>query len=566
VQQTFAGGCPPGWAAEAGDCDPLDVLTHPNAPELPDDGVVQNCGGQELIPADDNGVFVAKTGDDANPGTMSEPKLTVQAGVGLAETLGRVVYIAGGTYKEEVTTSVSLFGGYDATDWSRSLDPEDVLIAPAWSKGEQRAVIVQATAPVALQTLYLHGGPGGDSTTGVEVDSGDVELVNDRIVGGAPVPSGAWGSSWGVRALAGRLVLVENTVYGGYSSGARDVSSCGVCSWSTAPAVFIGNDLDGGEAYAYDEYGQGNAGAVSHHGPALLRDNAIEAGTAGGNHPHCTASAMALALDDAAVLSGNAITGGLVSASDQANATAIYVGKTAELTANDISGGNVSALEGDAYAVKLYGVSTLADNVIRGGAGGGGLIFSYAVEAFAPTTLVNNTLAIGLAGSYNYGVRPWAGGVLVHNTIIPGDGLDRGPGLYLGGDVTLVNNILNWIFVIGGGTLVLQHNDVWDDAATCLLYNHDSGETIATIEALNACAWAGCNEAAGNISVDPLLLDPANGDYHLDATSLCIDAGVDPAAWYSGELADLDFEGDPRPSGDGWDIGADEYVEKAASR
>ncbi len=44
------------------------------------------------------------------------------------------------------------------------------------------------------------------------------------------------------------------------------------------------------------------------------------------------------------------------------------------------------------------------------------------------------------------------------------------------------------------------------------------------------------------------------GDYHLSAGSCCIDAGTSEGA------PDTDFEGDARPQGVGYDIGADEYL------
>ena len=58
-------------------------------------------------------------------------------------------------------------------------------------------------------------------------------------------------------------------------------------------------------------------------------------------------------------------------------------------------------------------------------------------------------------------------------------------------------------------------------------------------------------DRGGNISANPLLVF---GDIHLSAGSSCIDAGTCTGA------PPTDFEGDPRPSGAGCDIGADEFV------
>ena len=64
---------------------------------------------------------------------------------------------------------------------------------------------------------------------------------------------------------------------------------------------------------------------------------------------------------------------------------------------------------------------------------------------------------------------------------------------------------------------------------------------------------AGGWEGEGNIDADPLFVDPENGDFHLTVDSPCIDAGTLEGA------PEFDFEGDPRPQGDGVDMGADEY-------
>jgi hypothetical protein len=51
---------------------------------------------------------------------------------------------------------------------------------------------------------------------------------------------------------------------------------------------------------------------------------------------------------------------------------------------------------------------------------------------------------------------------------------------------------------------------------------------------------------------DPLFLNPDGGDYHIGENSAARDVGVPYGVVW-------DIDGDPRPMGSGWDIGADEY-------
>ncbi len=59
----------------------------------------------------------------------------------------------------------------------------------------------------------------------------------------------------------------------------------------------------------------------------------------------------------------------------------------------------------------------------------------------------------------------------------------------------------------------------------------------------------------GNINIDPLFIDTANGDYHLQANSPCVDAGIGPLA--DPDVPTEDIEGDIR-SGETCDMGVDE--------
>jgi len=56
----------------------------------------------------------------------------------------------------------------------------------------------------------------------------------------------------------------------------------------------------------------------------------------------------------------------------------------------------------------------------------------------------------------------------------------------------------------------------------------------------------------GNILCDPAFVR-RNGDYHLTGSSCCIDTGTDVGA------PDYDIDGDIRPQGNGYDMGADEF-------
>ena len=107
-------------------------------------------------------------------------------------------------------------------------------------------------------------------------------------------------------------------------------------------------------------------------------------------------------------------------------------------------------------------------------------------------------------------------------------------GLYLGSDTTAY---------IQGTTIA---GNYWDESGGNGLGGHSSSATIfssliygnvpsdVTEHDGVDCSFAYSNigvtenvevEGSGNISADPLFVDPGNGDYHLTADSPCVDAG-----------------------------------------
>ena len=74
------------------------------------------------------------------------------------------------------------------------------------------------------------------------------------------------------------------------------------------------------------------------------------------------------------------------------------------------------------------------------------------------------------------------------------------------------------------------------------------------LDGVTHCCVGELLSGPGNFSADPRFVDPANGDYRLECTSPCVDAGSASAP----ELPLFDFEGDPRSFGVAPDVGLDE--------
>lgn len=115
--------CNPGFTDLDGNpangCEYACIPTGVDDPD--DDATDTNCDG---IDGDaSRAIFVHPMGDDSAAGTRTAPKRTVQAGINAANTTTRPhVYVAQGVYTEPVTlrNGISVYGGFNATTWSRA--------------------------------------------------------------------------------------------------------------------------------------------------------------------------------------------------------------------------------------------------------------------------------------------------------------------------------------------------------------------------------------------------------------------------------------------------------------
>ncbi|MCP4539197.1 MAG: right-handed parallel beta-helix repeat-containing protein, partial [Chloroflexi bacterium] len=226
----------------------------------------------------------------------------------------------------------------------------------------------------------------------------------------------------------------------------------------------------------------------------------------------------------------------------------IHVGRhsTATVTGNQIlyntvptgGGGGMSVIDDSSVNVHA---NTIAYNRVGGFGGGGMSIFNGSVVTITNNIVVSNVNTemwsegdgIAVYGEAVLGDTTQA--QLVNNTIAfnSGDGVKADNSTVL---VLVRNNI-----IVGNGrgihdvddkgaAITIDHNDVWDN-----------GEDYLHV-----------TPGAGDISADPLFVDVANGDYHLQVGSPCIDKGTSTGA------PTHDIAGTPRDAAP--DMGAYEWT------
>ena len=267
-------------------------------------------------------------------------------------------------------------------------------------------------------------------------------------------------------------------------------------------------------------------------------------------------------LDTSAILDGFVVTGGNANEGDWPYHAGggMHNYSSAPALSNCTFEGNWAYSGGGMYNENSSPVLTNCTFSENYGLGGG--MHNYdSSPALANCTFSKNTGGSG--GMYNH---TSSSPTLTNCTFEGNSGYGGGGISNFGSSPTLVNctfsgNSADWA---GGG--IFNGYDSSPALTNCILWG-DTPEEIfnndeASVPAVSYSDIQGGYTGEGNIDESPLLVDPANGDFHLHPCSPCIDAGDNEAA----HLPEYDFEGDDRildGDGDGTatvDMGVDEVA------
>ena len=294
----------------------------------------------------------------------------------------------------------------------------------------------------------------------------------------------------------------------------------------------------------------------------------------------------------AATLSGNTVTS---NTAQQGGGLYIHRG---ESTFSD----NVVAANGANYGGGLFvstSAATIGENVIRSNeaitAGGGLLLWHSDYAVMMGNTVVSNTAGRG------GGLYLDESGSGIDSNVFAANVATEGGGLFLDQSAAiLANNVVaeNRAHVAGSGLYILAssplvlHSTVARNGSTAggggesAIYVTDNGEAISDVDLVNTILvghdvgiivtvdnraalastlwgtgiWANATDWGGAGTIDigiynywdhPDFVAPDAGDYHIGIASAAIDKGP-----YTGVSNDID--GEPRPQGRGYDLGADE--------
>ncbi len=446
------------------------------------------------------------TPDDGSTVYQSSNAQAVRDAVAAAsggETVKVAGYCAGVQVHNSVTQTVyisqslTMRGGYSSTDWVNSFPLTQATTLDAQLGG--RVVFITNTEHVTIENIIIRNGQ-----------------IDGKGLGFSCPEAGCGGGIYSSDALTLRKVkLFSNTVLASYALGggvgvdnALTLIDVQVIS-NTAPAGAAGGVFAADASTVIDSRIEQNSSLLSSGGIGTNAD---------------------LVLSNTMVLSNVANEGGGVTSTGAVTVTGSHFENNHATIAIGTGGG----LIGNSWL--NISNTTFINNSAQGSGGAISIVGFDGTSSRVVNTLLAHNLSFGNLGSgiYLHAMDSSSSVEVIHTSII-GTGLSNGQAIYIRDGRANITNTIMVSYTVG---LEQENGTVSED------YNLFFGNSTN----LSGTISSGGNSLSG---LDPAFLNSSNDDYHLTASSAAIDTGLNVGI-------SADFEGDPRPQGNGFDIGYDE--------
>ena len=459
----------------------------------------------------------------------------IQAAVDAAFA-GDEIRVAGGTYTGVhsfsgvtqvvyVSKTLTIRGGYspDLSVW----DP-DTYSTTVDAEMMGRGFYLGGDVTPTLEALSITGGSGVAGGGGSDAGGGIYIQDAHPTISGCLVYSNTGGSGAGVRFYgSSNVTLIGNRILNNVATGGN---GGGVYAYSGDNAALTGNQIYGNRANNGGGLYMGNSDGVS------LFGNEIYSNTTPGN-----GGGMLISSSDDLDLSYNLVYSNTSTGSG--GGLSLHVG-TGTMTGNQFTYNTVS------------------------GSGNGGGIYLDRSDIQSDGDIIRWNRTVSGEGS---GISMFESSPVLSNTVVA-DNVDEGAGagariaIYVDSasprflHLTMARHPGNGLYIVSYGSL---NSSV--TVSNSIVYSHSVGvfvyalhPKISSVALSNTLAYSNTmlfandgntiEDDSGTIFGDPDFM--ADG-VHIGPNSAAIDAGLD-----AGVLTDVD--GDPRPVGGGYDIGADE--------
>ena len=271
------------------------------------------------------------------------------------------------------------------------------------------------------------------------------------------------------------------------------------------------------------------------------------------------------------VVSGFTVTNGGPSYEGSGNGAGggIYCSSSSPTIANCIINGNVAASynfkPGSGGGIYCSSSSptitncTISNNSasigkLTSSGAGGGICCSFSSPTIMNCTISNNTASRG-AGIYCYSSSPTITNSIINGNVVHGSYSGAGGGISCySSSPTIMNCTINSNTASGayephqGGGI--YSNSSFPTVTNCILWDNTPDQIYGSAGATYSDIKDGYS-GLGNIDSNPLFV--SSGVYELSANSPCINSGTSSGA------PSTDIDGNPRPQGAGYDMGAYEF-------